>query len=102
MQNVYRESKLKLLKAFTAIGTVLAKNGREAEVEILISELRSLGVDPDAHLFNTLIRGYGSKGLVHLASQVLFQMDRYGVKPNNATYEKVSIQPAVIRCSMYV
>jgi len=91
VQIICREKNLKLLKAFTAIGTVLAKNGRGAEVETLLSEMRSLGVDPDAHLFNTLIRGYGSKGLVHLASQVLIQMDRYGVKPNNTTYERVSI-----------
>lgn len=83
------EKKLKLLKAFTAIATILTKNGREAEVEILLLEMRCQGVDPDAHLFNTLIRGYGSKGLVHLASQVLIRMDVYGVKPNNATYERI-------------
>jgi pentatricopeptide repeat protein len=81
-----------LLKAYTAVGGVLARNGREAEVEALIAEMRSLGVVPDTHFFNSLIRGYGNKGLIHLASQVLFQMDRHGVDPDVATYERVCIR----------
>lgn len=80
-----------MLKVYTAVGGVLAKHGREAEIEALILEMRCIGVDPDTHLFNSIIRGYGVKGLPHLASQVLFQMDRLGVKPDVATYERVCI-----------
>lgn len=91
MKIICRERELKVLKAYTAVGGVLAKHGREEEIEALLSEMRSFGVDPDTHLFNSIIRGYGNKGLVHLASQVLFQMDRHGVKPDIATYERVCI-----------
>ncbi|KAG0625684.1 hypothetical protein M758_2G073400 [Ceratodon purpureus] len=84
-----KERELKLLKVYTAVGGVLARNGRQAEIEALISEMRSLGLVPDSHFFNSLIRGYGNKGLIHLASQVLFEMDRLGVKPDVATYERV-------------
>ena len=91
MKNICRETDLKLLKTYTAVGGVLARNGREAEIDALISEMRSLGVVPDAAFFNSLIRGFGNKGLTHLASQVLFQMDRHGVNPNAATYERVCI-----------
>lgn len=90
---------MRLRKAFTAIVAVLAKNGRDGEVETILSEMGSLGVAPDVHLFNTLIRGYGSKGLPQLASQVLLQMTRYGVEPDNATYERVSIPTPV--CSQF-
>lgn len=86
-----RERNLKLLKTFTTVGGVLAKHGREAEVEALILEMRSLGVDPDTLFFNSLVRGYGRMGYVHPASQVLFQMERYGAKPDPTTYERVCI-----------
>lgn len=86
---VDKERNLKLLKTFTTVGGVLAKHGREAEVEALILEMRSLGVDPDTLFFNSLVRGYGRMGYVHPASQVLFQMERYGAKPDPTTYERV-------------
>ena len=86
-----------MLKVYTAVGGVLARNGRQAEIEALISEMRSLGLVPDSHFFNSLIRGYGNKGLIHLASQVLFEMDRLGVKPDVATYERVRIETPFIQ-----
>jgi pentatricopeptide repeat protein len=85
-----REARVRLLKAYTTMGAVLARHGREGEIESLVEEMKASGLHPDVFFYNAIARGYGNQGLVLPASRLLLQMEKHGVQPNNTTYERVS------------
>lgn len=90
---------MSLLKACTTLVAVLAKHGRESEIEALVVEMKVSGLNPDAFFFNAVLRNYGVNGHIHLASRVLFQMEKHEIQPNNTTYERVSFFSIRLVCS---